>query len=129
MGSRTPHEDPQNQLTWDHGGSRSLGQQSGRVQELDLEPLQIVADVRLSLHVGALTSEAGAVSVCVPCHWIPFPLPQLHDWASVGEHVPSPAGSSCPRVGGNQGGPPLSPGQCGEELIRAGLGGEEGWVL
>ena len=86
------------------------------MQELDLEPLQIVADVRLSLHVGPLTSEAGAVSVCVPCHWILFPLPQLHDWASVGEHVPSPAGSSCPRVGGNQGGPPFPRANAGRNL-------------
>jgi hypothetical protein len=42
-----------------------------------------VAKVQLGLHVGPLTSEAGAVSVSVPCHWVPFPLPGPSGWVSV----------------------------------------------
>ena len=34
-----------------------------------------VANVQLGLHVGLLTSRAGALSVSAPSHWIPLPLP------------------------------------------------------
>jgi hypothetical protein len=48
-----------------------------------------IANVQFCLHVGLLTSEAGAVSVTVSCHCIPFPLPGLSGCASMGENVPN----------------------------------------
>lgn len=51
--------------------------------------------MQLGFHVGPLTSVTsvcGAISVSVPCYLIPFPLPELLSWASVGEDVPSLGG-------------------------------------
>lgn len=47
----------------------------------------------------SLTSGTGGVSDSVPCEWIPFPLPGQPVWPSVGEDVPRPAGTRCPKVG------------------------------
>ena len=98
--SRTLQEYPKSQLTWDYGGSWSLGYQPGSMQELGLyPPYTFVTNVLLGLHVGAVTSGIGAIFVSVPCHWIPFPLPGVSDWTSVGEDEPSLARTRCPRVG------------------------------
>jgi hypothetical protein len=86
--------------------------------------------MQLGLYVGPTTGRAGAILVSVPCHWILFPLPGLPGWASVGEDVPSPVETRCPRVGwypkkttpslkrrgGNNG---------GRGFVRIELGGEE----
>lgn len=55
--------------------------------------------MQLGLHVGLLTNRLDAIFVSVPCDWIPFSLPGLPPWASVGEDMPSPAGTRCPRLG------------------------------
>ena len=75
--SRTPRGDLQSQQTWDHRGS----------------------NVKLSLHVSLLISRVAVASVSIPYHRIPFPLPILPGWASVGEDVPSLRGTRCGRVG------------------------------
>lgn len=89
-GSRT-----QSQLTWDHGDSQVLDQQSGSRQELDLDLLHICSKCAAWCSCGFPDKWSRAFSVSVPCRWI-FPLPEL---PSVGEDVPSPAGAGCPRVG------------------------------
>jgi hypothetical protein len=65
---------------------------------LDLDPAHIYSKLQLGIHVVPLTSVVGSVSVSVPCQLIPFSLPILCGWVSVGEDVPSPAGTRCPRV-------------------------------
>lgn len=65
---------PQSQLNWGHGGSQSLGHQSGNMQELDIGSLHICGKCQLGVHVGPLTNEVRTISFSVPCHWIPFPL-------------------------------------------------------
>ena len=58
-----------------------------------------MANVQLCLHGDPLTLRAGAVLVSTLSHWIPFRLPGLPGWASVGEHVLSLTGTICPRMG------------------------------
>lgn len=48
---------------------------------------------------GSLKSGSGNVVVCIHCHWISFLWHGLPLWASVGENIPSPASTRCPRVG------------------------------
>ena len=64
-----------------------------------------IANVQFCLHVGLLTSEAGAVSVTVSCHCIPFPLPGLSGCASMGENVPNLAVLDVPEWDDANGGP------------------------
>lgn len=58
-------------------------------------------------NVGPLTSGVEAVLVSIPCHWIPFPLPELTAWTSVGEDVPSSVKTRCFKVGWYPRGAPL----------------------
>ena len=85
--------------------------------------------MQLGLHVGSLTNGAGAVSISVPCHWVPFPSLELPVWTSVGEDVLLPAGLDAPGWGGTHRVLPFSEkkerGQC-EELR---LGRKEGGNL
>lgn len=54
-------------------GSQTLNQQQKNMQGLDLDPLHIVSDVRLGLHVSPLRAGMGAVPDYVACHWNPYP--------------------------------------------------------
>lgn len=55
-----------------------------------------------------------------------FPLPGLPVWASVGEGVPSPAGTGRPRVGCTQGGSSEEKGREQWRFVLLGLEGEKG---
>lgn len=66
-----------------------------------------VANVRLGLHVGLLTSGAGLSQSLFPAIGSPYPLLGLAGWASVGEDVPRAAGTGCTRVGCSPSGAPL----------------------
>lgn len=68
------------------------------MQGLYLGPYTFVVNVQPGLHVGCLTNVNVAGLVSVPCHWIPFTLPGLPRWTSMGKEVPSPAGTRCPKV-------------------------------
>jgi hypothetical protein len=89
--SRTPQEDLWSQLTWAHWGSQGLKHQPKNMQGLDLDPLHILTDVQLGLHVCPLRTETRAVFDSVACLWIPIPLVGLPSQTSVGEDVLSPA--------------------------------------
>ena len=91
--SRTPQEDPQIQLTWDHGYSQSLDHQPGSMQE---HPVHICSKC---LSMDPLRSRVWTLSDSATCPQITFPLPGLPGWASGGENVPSLAGSRNPGVG------------------------------
>jgi hypothetical protein len=97
--SKTSSEDPQSQLIWAHGGSHRLGHQPGRMQDLDLGPLHVCSKCEGWFSCGSPNKHSRAVSVSVPCHWIPFPLTALPGWASVRDDVLSSAGTRCLRVG------------------------------
>jgi hypothetical protein len=98
-GSRTPQEDTQSQLTWDHGGSQSLGHQPWSMQELDLDPLHICNKCAAWCSCGSPNKQSRDYLDLCSLPLDSLPLPGLHGWASVGENGPSPAGSRCPRVG------------------------------
>lgn len=84
------------------------------MQKLDLNSVHLWQMCKLVfLHVGSLASGAGAVSDSVLCQWVPFSLPGLPDWASVGEGVAGPAGTWYTRVGGTPEGLPFS----GEDIV------------
>ena len=91
-GSRTPQKRPTEATNLEPLGLT----EPGSIRSWTWIPYTSVANAQL---VGPLTSRAGVVSDSVPCCWIPFPLPKLSGWASVGEDVPSPAGTRYPRVG------------------------------
>lgn len=74
------------------------GHQLGTMQKLNLDTLTIVSNEEFALHMNPLTIWLGSVSVFVPRHWIPFRLPELPDWAPVGEDVQSHALSRCARA-------------------------------
>lgn len=51
--------------------------------------------MQFGLHVGTLTSRAGALLVSVLCHWTPFPLPGLSGCVLVEEDVINPTEARC----------------------------------
>ena len=69
-GSRTPQEDPQSQLTWDHGVSQSI-------QELDLDPIHIYSKYVAWCSCGSLNKQNGG---CLGLCSLPLdPLPPYLD--------------------------------------------------
>ena len=95
-GSNIPQEDPQSQLTWNHGGSRAWATNQGAYRSWTSNTF--VANLRLSLHVVLLTSGTGLSWSLFPAIGSLYPLLRLPGWASVEEDVPSLARTRCPRV-------------------------------
>ena len=123
---KTPYEDPQSQLTWDHRGSQRWDQQPGSMQELGLAPLHICSNVLLGFHVGPWTSGASGCLSLWFWNWISFLISELPGWTSVAKDVPSPSGIKCHRVEWYPRGAPLL-WEEGEEAMRGGIcNGETG---
>jgi hypothetical protein len=79
-------------------GAQRLNHQPKNIQGWPEDPYTFVADVQLGIHVGPPTIEVGAVSDSVVCHLFPC-TNWTACWASVGEDVPNPALTGCPRTG------------------------------
>ena len=97
-GPRTPQEDIQSQLTWDHRNSQSLGHQPGSMQELDLYPQHICRKYPTWSLCVSPKKWNGSCLCLYPLPLDSLPLLGLPGWASVGEDMPSLPGSRCPMV-------------------------------
>ena len=64
----------QSQLTLDHGGSKSLGLQLGRIQKLDLDTLHICTKTAVLFLCSSPNRKDWAVWVSVSCHCMPVPI-------------------------------------------------------
>jgi hypothetical protein len=96
-GSRTPQEDPQSQLTWDHGNSQNLRYQPGSIQEVGLESLHFCSKCAAWSSCGSPNKwSRGCLGLCSP----PLePLPPYFNYLDGPQWermCPSPAGTRCP---------------------------------
>ena len=118
-GSRTPQEDLQSQLTWDHGVSQSI-------QELDLDPIHIYSKYLAWCSCGSPNKQNGGCLGLCSLPLDPLPLAGLPGWTSVGEDVPSLAGTRFLRVWWYPYSKEKGRGQWKKGRVRMGLGREEG---